>query len=92
MQILFNGYSFHVKYNHIKLKTVGFGEVSSIQHCKYIIHYSFFCSDWWWPLRRKNVAENNRINFCVITGFITSLIAEKQNGDKLPYKINILFF
>ena len=46
MQILFKGYSSHVKYNHIKLKTVRFGEVSSIQHCEYIIYSLFLYSDW----------------------------------------------
>ena len=42
-------------------------------------------------LRRKNIVENNRIIFFVLSGFITILIAERQNEEKLSYKIKILF-
>ena len=48
--------------------------------CVYIYIYTqlyiFFC-------RPKLVVENNRINCCVLTGFIVILIARKRKRDEL---------
>jgi hypothetical protein len=48
--------------------------------CVYIYIYIYIyillilCSTWWWSFRPKYVVENNRINYCVLTGFIIILI------------------
>ena len=43
--------------------------------CACVRAYFFFCSTWYWPLRPKNVAENNTKNSRVLSRLIIILIS-----------------
>jgi len=51
--------------------------------CKLSIHILLFLSSTWlWPFRPKCVVESNRINCCVLTGFIVIIILLSYTGMK----------
>jgi len=71
-------YSSHVMYTNITVLIVRIGDLRSTSSV-YIFFYSRVQP---LPLMSKQVFENNRVNFCISTGFIVIVIDQRNDGGE----------